>query len=718
MSALAIIQAQLDTERAQNSEQALALAHAQAEITALKAELAAWQDAWQEKSPYIGSSEFLAPAIAGAAAEAEGLALALALAPVPPAPPIGLGGSVYHVESTRRLWCQSPKPEYDLPTQRYGMPARCIPLMRPQLDLIVLPGAHAPTLEAWCFYKAVLGLTDDQVIWTAGSKFNMDDNMDESTVETLVNRMESVSVPGQTTWLLVPYCPTPNFLRWASPLVENSGGLLTIFGESSEWLAKYGDKGGLHRKMSSLHEPSVLETIDPTIAVPRGFVCETVEELLAARELMSDLPEVCIKPLSGATGEGIVLKPTLEFLKEYNFHMGAVNLEHCLNLDLDDRGEAISPVLHYMGNKFCGDYMLDQIMDGCTYTGWSRTAVSQEFQDESARVMTAYLEYSQPNGAGGVDFLSVDGKPLLTDINTGRFNGAHPAKLFHEAHAPPGSEFYCWKLSAAQMEEMNGVGMMELWEALLEAGLGFSPASASASASASAQAGDFNARCSVSSGVFPLISLRGLRYQFLVIGENQTETMALVHRAKEVLARVRPVVPESPVLMAMEANPASIEQLMLELAEAVMESLPDQYDDESQCAWDVHKLIRTPRDEQLEVELPKAARQEMIVSALEGVLEMQTAEAVLANEADEAEANSGSNVTNVAELYTTKAKAIGAANDAIDRQTAKEKLEAEEKEKEAEGKINPSASASASDSASASASDSASASASSRQERP
>ena len=114
MSALAIIQAQLDTERAQNSEQALALAHAQAEITALKAELAAWQDAWQEKSPYIGSSEFLAPAIAGAAAEAEGLALALALAPVPPAPPIGLGGSVYHVESPRRLWCQSPKPEYDV----------------------------------------------------------------------------------------------------------------------------------------------------------------------------------------------------------------------------------------------------------------------------------------------------------------------------------------------------------------------------------------------------------------------------------------------------------------------------------------------------------------------------------------------------------------------------------------------------------------------------
>ena len=30
----------------------------------------------------------------------------------------------------------------------------------------------------------------------------------------------------------------------------------------------------------------------------------------------------------------------------------------------DDRGEAVSPVLHYMAEKFCGTYMLDQIMEG------------------------------------------------------------------------------------------------------------------------------------------------------------------------------------------------------------------------------------------------------------------------------------------------------------------------------------------------------------------
>ena len=38
--------------------------------------------------------------------------------------------------------------------------------------------------------------------------------------------------------------------------------------------------------------------------------------------------------------------------------------------------------------------------------------------------------------AGGFDFLSVDGVPVLSDVNTARFNGAHQPKLFVEAYAP------------------------------------------------------------------------------------------------------------------------------------------------------------------------------------------------------------------------------------------------------------------------------------------
>ena len=168
--------------------------------------------------------------------------------------------------------------------------------------------------------------------------------------------------------------------------------------------------------------------IDPTISVPRGYVCETTEHLLAARELLNDT-ECCIKPLAGATGVGIVLCPTNDFLESYDFPLGAVNLEELLELDTDGNGEAVSPAVHYLGGQTVGEYMLDQIMSGCEYTGWQRTVVSPAFVDEASRAMSSFLRVAQPQGAGGVDFLSAGGKPFLTDVNSGRFNGAHRKRL-------------------------------------------------------------------------------------------------------------------------------------------------------------------------------------------------------------------------------------------------------------------------------------------------
>ena len=69
-------------------------------------------------------------------------------------------------------------------------------------------------------------------------------------------------------FLLIPYCPTPNFLRWAKPLQAQVGAdKLAIFSETSEWIAQYGDKGILHRHMRSLEIPSVVELMDPSIKV-------------------------------------------------------------------------------------------------------------------------------------------------------------------------------------------------------------------------------------------------------------------------------------------------------------------------------------------------------------------------------------------------------------------------------------------------------------------
>ena len=54
-------------------------------------------------------------------------------------------------------------------------------------------------------------------------------------------------------------------------------------------------------------------------------------------------------------------------------------------------------------------------------------------------------------------------------------------------------------------------------------------------------------------------------------------------------------------------------------------SQPDEFENDSGCDWDLNQLITTPR-EALEVELSKGGERELIAAALEGVLEMATAE--------------------------------------------------------------------------------------------
>mmetsp|Transcript_71650 Transcript_71650/g.202536 ORF Transcript_71650/g.202536 Transcript_71650/m.202536 type:complete len:571 (+) Transcript_71650:356-2068(+) len=262
--------------------------------------------------------------------------------------PHGRGGETHEVDSYSwmgdrvAIWAQSPKPSYTLETQRYAQPSRCIPLLRPGQDLIVLPGAHEGTREAWEFHRDTLGLGEEQAVWTSGSLYNMDDDVDDHIIRQL---KEAMTRQPDTKFLLIPYCPTPNFVRWAQPLQDEMGAdKLAIFAENQEWIEKYGDKGILHRHMSALEMPSVIELIDPSINVPRGFVCTTQAELRGARKLLAGT-KVCIKPLAGATGVGILLDVSDEQIETYDFPLGPVNLEELLQLDRDADGEAISPAL-------------------------------------------------------------------------------------------------------------------------------------------------------------------------------------------------------------------------------------------------------------------------------------------------------------------------------------------------------------------------------------
>ena len=140
---------------------------------------------------------------------------------------------------------------------------------------------------------------------------------------------------------------TSQFEGWATKLSDLN---LAVFGESLEWVNKFGSKGILHRHIQSLDTPSIIESIDPTIRVARGYGCSTADDLVEAWRLL-DCKQVVIKPVFGAAGEGILFLNSMEQLKMYDFPMGEVCLEEFLDLDKASDGLVLSPAMHYNEGK-------------------------------------------------------------------------------------------------------------------------------------------------------------------------------------------------------------------------------------------------------------------------------------------------------------------------------------------------------------------------------
>jgi len=239
--------------------------------------------------------------------------------------------------------------------------------------------------------------------------------------------------------------------------------------------------------------------------VAAGYTCSTREELLVAYRLL-DMPEVVIKPVFGAAGEGIEFVSSGDYLASYSFPMGDVCLEELLELDRADDGVVLSPAVHYFGTSIVGTTAVDQIMVGTNYAGWRKSQAPKSFQEITLRDVRHIIKAIQPKGPGGFDFLSVGGAPLLSDVNTGRFNGAHFPKLFVEMYAP-GQAMFCWKF-----EPPSTLDVVTFWSRLINRGIALRPG--------------FDI-----SGVFPILFLPGLSGLFIAVAGTNEEAKALHEEA-------------------------------------------------------------------------------------------------------------------------------------------------------------------------------------------
>lgn len=331
-------------------------------------------------------------------------------------------------ESKRRIWCFGPHSDSQVKNQRHYLPVRFLSLLRKR-DMIILPGNHAPTREFVDFVIPLLGLSQDQIIWTSGKSVSIDVDVDleiqERIKEIIMSSAKSSAASKSgSSWVLVPYCVTKDFLGWSTGLCElfstdnddassefsgktttSSGPTLEVFGETAGWNAKYGHKGILHRHIADLSVTSVIEDMDrengkslPT-RVPKGYQCSTVEHLVEAYTLLKKETydsRAVIKPITGCAGWGIIFIDTLEELLNYEFPMGEVLLEEMLSLDLTEDGLVISPAVHYFGTELFGGKLVDQLMKKTSYFGWRESKADPNFQKKVLDMTEKLLQFTQP----------------------------------------------------------------------------------------------------------------------------------------------------------------------------------------------------------------------------------------------------------------------------------------------------------------------------------
>lgn len=286
-------------------------------------------------------------------------------------------------------------------------------------DLMILPGNHTPTRDFVSFMMPLLGLSEDQIIWTSGENYSLDRDITEAIQNKLrdvIRSSASETVNIGCNWVLIPYTASKCFYKWSSSLLHEfpsvlcektetsalRGATLEVFGESEEWNEKYGHKGILHRHMSTLSTKAVIEEIDEnfkTTYVPKGYQCSNTEHLLGAYELLfnqTSSRRAVIKPILGTSGFGIEFISTPEELKAYQFPMGEVLLEEMLDLDHTEDGLVISPAVHYIGEEIFGGKLVDQLMRETVYFGWRESKANPKFQEVVLDMTEKLIQFTKP----------------------------------------------------------------------------------------------------------------------------------------------------------------------------------------------------------------------------------------------------------------------------------------------------------------------------------
>lgn len=358
------------------------------------------------------------------------------------------------------------------------------------------------------------------LIETPDSQYLMDRDIFES--EEVMREILQINRSGMTE--IYPYAITDEFMQWAKILIDDGS---VVVGDKKRYLDPkwWGHKGGLHRWISSLDQPSFAE--ESGLPVAEGYVARNQEEILQACNLLGT-HGVMLKPYILSGGFDMQACRSKEDVESYRIplmptSMGGpqelmpVAVEELLDIDVDSNGENVYS-MQFTGNKVLGKLTRQLVHGGTHWIGNQEpSGATGGFEREAEIIVRRFLSYAKPNGPGGVDIASVRGKPVVLEINGGRPTGAHNPKNFKLAYAPSAVATVFEKEDRA---DMLAIDVETAWDRLKGKIYNNRPLA-------------FSKETQV--GVYPLVWLEGMWAMLIAFGESPEISRAMLEESKTLL---------------------------------------------------------------------------------------------------------------------------------------------------------------------------------------
>ena len=378
--------------------------------------------------------------------------------------------------------------------------ARCLSMVRPGIDYVVLPNKNTAIGDNLaCALAQKQGFSRDQIIW-----INTDSLEDTYEMHTEVLASVTAQVPDHRELVFVPWAVTPKFLIAISafntnqPASDNfSSRCYRCFGDcltttvSKSWLHPRSDPAD----GQSVPRPS---SYRHGIRVPRGYCFSTAAGLRRAHDLLREggvQGKLYFKPAFTSGGNGITSISSVEdlltididaALKAAFLEVGGVSDEVKAEYGFSEENnppfileEGItaapglaSPVLQALGDTVLP--CCDQVMNGMKHGGNVFPSRLPEHVQDRCRASFQKLQavLSNQRGFYGVDFVIEEGtlEPVLVDLNMARPNGNHYFQLFRDS-LPVRPPVWSGRRANFQRAVEQGIDYSVIMRMLREAGI-------------------------------------------------------------------------------------------------------------------------------------------------------------------------------------------------------------------------------------------------------